>query len=142
MNPKELALKWFDEVWNKKKPATIAEMMDVASVGLSEGGEIKGPDEFRTAVYEPMVRAFPDVNVKVDSIISEGDEVALRWTVTASHFGPMMDLAASGKRVKFSGMTWLKFANGKIVGGSDSYNLHGLVSFLSGGPESASVRGA
>lgn len=140
MNTKQLAQKWFEEVWNKKNGAFIAEMMDPSVVGVTEGGEVRGPADFKQKVFEPLVQAFPDVKVTVEGIISEGDEAAVRWTVSATHKGVLMHLAATGKRVKFSGITWLKFKNGRIVGGSDSYNLHGLIGFLTDGTESASVR--
>ncbi len=140
MNTKELARQWFDSVWNQKDPAVMYQLMHSDAAGVSEGGEIKGPDAFRTLVYEPMVRAFPDVSVSVDRIIAEGDELALRWTFTGTHKGPFLDIPPTGKRVKFSGMTWLEFKQGKIIAGADSYNLHALIALLGGGPESASVR--
>jgi steroid delta-isomerase-like uncharacterized protein len=139
MTTKQLASRWFEELWNKKNPDIIAEMMDPASSGVTEGGEIRGPDEFRTAVYEPLVRAFPDVTVRIDGVIAEGNEAAVRWTLIALHQGPLLHVPASGKRVKATGMTWLKFRNGKIVSGADSYNFHGLVAFLAGGAPCASV---
>ena len=113
--------------------------MDPALVGVSEGGEIRGPDAFKSLVYEPMVRAFPDVSVSLDRIIGEGNEVAIRWTAVATHKGPFLDIAPTGKKVQFSGITWIEFKQGRIISGADSYNLHGLIAYLSGGPESASV---
>jgi steroid delta-isomerase-like uncharacterized protein len=142
MTTKQLAQKWFDELWNNHNPAIIAQIMDASAVGVTEGGEIHGPDEFRKAVYEPLIQAFPDVGVAIDGMIAEGEEVAVRWTVAATHHGALGEVPASGKQVRFSGMTWFKFKNGKIVSGADSYNLHGLIAYLSGGPASATVRGA
>lgn len=140
MTTKQMALRWFDEVWNKKNPSAISDLMDAKAVGTTEGGEIRGPAEFRSAVYEPLVKAFPDVKVKIDSVIAEGNEAMLRWTVVATHTGPLAHVPPSGKKVKFNGMTCLTFRDGKVVSGADSYNLHGLVAYLSGGPASATVR--
>lgn len=140
METKQLARAWFERLWNGRNPAVIAEMMDASATGVTEGGEIHGPEEFRQAVYEPLTRAFPNVQVIVDDVIAEGDQAAVRWTLLATHSGPLMNLPASGRRVSVNGMTWLKFRGGKIVSGADSYNLTGLVGFLAGGPESASVR--
>ena len=142
MDTKQLAQRWFDEVWNNKNPAYIAELMDASAIGLMESGEITGPEEFKALVFEPLVAAFPDVKVTVDRMIAEKDDVAVKWTVSATHGGPLMHFAATGERVKFSGSTWLTFKNGKIIAGSDSYNLHGLFAFLSSGAECASVRRA
>lgn len=140
MTNKELALKWFEELWNRKNPAVLAELMDPSAVGTTEGGEIRGPAQFRSAVYDPLVKAFPDLRVRIDSVIAEGAEVMLRWTVVATHTGALLHIPASGRKVLFTGMTWLTFRNGKVVSGADSYNLHGLAAYLSGGPASATVR--
>jgi predicted ester cyclase len=115
-------------------------MMDARAIGVSEGGEIKGPAEFRAMVYEPLIRAFPDVRLTLEGVIAEDDEAAIRWTASATHEGPFLDLAPTRQRVQFSGMTWMKFKDGRIIAGSDSYNLHGLMEFLSGGRECGSVR--
>jgi|SRR5882724_2122765 len=140
MNTKQLTLKWFDEVWNQKNSGFISEMMDSSTVGMTESGEFKGPDGLRAALYEPFIRAFPDVHVTVDRIIAEGDEVAVRWTAVATHLGPLMSLSASGKRIRFSGMSWIRFKSERIAEGYDSYNMQGLLDHLAGGPPSASVQ--
>ncbi len=139
MSPKELARKWFESVWNRKDPFAIEEMMDPAAVGTTEAGEVIGPAAFRTAVFDPLTLAFPDLNVEIIDSIEEGNQVAVRWKASATHAGLFVDLAPSGKRVSFSGMTLLSFKDGRIVSGSDSYNFHGLIAVLSGGPSCASV---
>lgn len=140
MNAKQIAQRWFEEVWNRKNPAVIAELMDPSAEAFAEGGTIRGPDEFRSAIYEPLVAAFPDVRIAIDGLVAENDEVVVRWTVTATHQGPLAGINPTGKQVRFSGMTWQRVRQGKIVAGSDSYNFHGLLAFLSTGTESASVR--
>lgn len=140
MNPKQVAQRWFEEVWNKKNPAVIDELMEPTADCVSEGGTILGPAEFRSKVYDLLIAAFPDVRISIDGLIAEGEDVVIRWTVHATHKGPFGHLKPSGKRVKFSGMTWQRIREGQIVCGSDSYNLHGLVAFLESDAESTSVR--
>jgi predicted ester cyclase len=142
MNTKQLATRWFEELWNKKNPEVIAEIMDASAVGVTEGGVIHGPGEFRASVYEPFVKAFPDLKVKIEGVLAEGDDVALRWTASATHTGPLLHVSPSGRPVKFSGITWLTFKGGKLVKGSDSYNFHGLMAYLGGGQPTASVHEA
>ena len=139
MTPKELATRWFEEIWNAKNPEKIKEWMTPDAVGITEGGEIRGSEDFLKLVYEPLVEAFPDFRVECEAMVAEGEDVMLRWTVTARHLGPLMDLAATGKSVRFHGMTWLRVRDGKVIGGADSFNLHGIMSFLSSGVPSSSV---
>src|SRR5690606_9462897 len=105
----------------------------------TETGEVKGPADFRRLVYDPIRQAFPDIRIKIDALIGEGNEVAMRWTAFAKHAGELAGLAATGRSVRMSGMTGVEFRDGKIVRGYDSYNLHGLMAYLSSGQESASV---
>lgn len=139
MQSKQLAKKWFVELWNKKNAAIIDAMMAPNASGLTEGGEIKGPAHFKSLVFEPFITALPDVKVKLNGIVAEKNEAVVRWTASGTHCGPLATVAPSGRRVKFSGMTWLKFSRGKIVAGSDSYNLNGLIAYLASGTQSASV---
>ena len=139
MTPKELATRWFEEIWNAKNPDLIRQWMAPDAVGITEGGEIHGPDDFHKLVYEPLVQAFPDFRVECEAIVAEGEDVMTRWVVTARHLGPFMDLAPTGKSLRFHGMTWLRVRNGKVIGGADSFNLHGIMNFLASGTPTTSV---
>lgn len=139
MDTKKLAKKWFTEVWNKKNVSTIELMMAPDAVGFTEGGKLVGPAQFRSLVFEPFVAALPDLKVTIAGIIADKNEAVIRWTASGTHNGALMDIAPTGRPVKFSGMTWLKFSRGKIIAGSDSYNLHGLIAYLTTGTPSASV---
>ena len=140
MNAKEVARMWFEEVWNKRNEVAITELSASEVCGLSEGCSLNGPAAFKLKVFEPMVTAFPDVKVTIDGLVSEGDEVVVRWTALATHQGAFGDIPPSGRRIQFSGMTWQKIQSGKIVAVTDSYNLNGLIDLLATGKESASVR--
>ena len=142
MNNKELAIEWFEAVWNRKDSQAISRLMDSSIEGITEAGDFKGPEGFKTLMFDPFLRAFPDVKVTIDACIAEGDEAAVKWTATGTHSGPLMDIAATGRRVSFSGISWIRCRDGRIVRGSDSYNLHGLVAFLSHGTSSTSVKPA
>jgi steroid delta-isomerase-like uncharacterized protein len=140
MNSGKLAREWFESVWGRRDPDAIARLMHPDAGGLTESGEIRGPEAFRTEVYDTLIEAFPDIEIDIDGIIAEGDEAVVRWTLRATHSGRFLDLPVSGRRLRCSGMTWLRFAAGRITEGADRYNLHALVGFLATGEESATVR--
>ena len=60
-------------------------------------------------------QAFPDLNVTVDMIIAEDDLVSVRWTATGTNTGAGNGIPATGKRVRTSGTTVFRFANGAIA---------------------------
>jgi predicted ester cyclase len=108
----QLARRWFEEVWNQNKPETVTELLHPSIVGQMEGRVIRSPEEFLQARRE-MLTAMPDLRVEVQSVVSEGNEVAVRWACKAT--GP------TGP-VSFRGISWLVFERGRIVNGWDSWN--------------------
>ena len=137
MNTKELAQRWFEEIWNRKNSGVIHEMMHPEGVGRTEGGAITGPGDFEQQMFVPLNAAFPDLSVTLDGIISEGDDAVVRWTATGTNAGELLGIKATGRRLNFSGMTWLRFSEGRIVEGWDRWNLHGLLGLLQQGAPSA-----
>lgn len=124
-----LARRWFDEVWNKRNDATVRELLRPDAVGHLEGRDTRGVDEF-LAMRSILIGAFPDLNVKVEDTASQGAHVVVRWSAKGGHRGDQLGIAATGKPVSFRGMTWLVFADGRIVEGWDAWNQEALLAEL------------
>ena len=124
-----LARRWFDDVWNKRREATITEILHPDAVGHLEGLVTRGVTEFRSA-RAFLIGAFPDFHITVDGTVAEGDNVVLRWSVTGTHNGDDLGIPATGKRVSFRGITWLRFVDGRLVEGWDSWNQGRLMNEL------------
>jgi steroid delta-isomerase-like uncharacterized protein len=131
-----LARRWFQEVWNDRKDATVRELMAEVCDGHMEGGEVRSPADF-LAARAALLAAFPDISVKVEDVVSEGDKVVVRWSATGTHRGGELGIPTSGKKATFRGMSWIRFANGKIVEGWDSWNMGRLLQELEARPAAA-----
>jgi predicted ester cyclase len=59
--------------------------------------------------------AFPDLHVEIEDVVAEGDTVATRVTMTATHRGAFLGVAPTGRRVRYEGMDILRFREGKMV---------------------------
>jgi predicted ester cyclase len=59
--------------------------------------------------------AFTDVEVVVADLLVDGDKLAWRWRLTATHHGPFLGVAPTGKRVTMTGMNIQRVANGVVV---------------------------
>lgn len=70
-------------------------------------GQKKIADDFRAA--------FPDLEVKVDLIIGEGDFVVGRWTATGTHKGPWAGQEPTGRPMTLSAVNVFRFDSGKVV---------------------------
>ncbi len=125
---RDLAIRWFQEVWNERRHETIDELFAADGVGHMEGGDGTIAD-FKSA-RAGLLEAFPDFSVEVEDTVAEGDHVVVRWVATGTHHGRGLGIEATGRPVTFRGMTWLKFRDGKAVEGWDSWNLGGLLTSL------------
>lgn len=128
-NNETLIRRWFNEIWNERRPATIYELFAPDGLGHVEGAEMVGPDPFHQ-YYKELVTVFPDLRITVDEVISQGEAAAVRWTVDATHEGAGLGTEPTGRIVKFRGMTWVHIHDGKIVEGWDSWNLGELMQQL------------
>lgn len=59
--------------------------------------------------------AFPDLKVKVDRVIAEGDLVSLHWSAVGTNTAAVPGFPGNGKTVAVDGMSFFRFADGKIV---------------------------
>jgi steroid delta-isomerase-like uncharacterized protein len=66
-------------------------------------------------VLKMVHSAFPDLEIEIGEPVAEGDRVAVSWTMRGTHNGDMMGLSPTGKRVGWSGITFYRIENGKVV---------------------------
>jgi len=113
-----LAHRWFDEVWNKGRIEAIDEMLDCDGIahGLADenGKEICGPEMFKP-FFTNFRGAFPDIEITIEDTIVEGDKIAVRCSVRATHAGDGIGLAPTNKPVAFTGMCIMRTKDGKIL---------------------------
>lgn len=63
-----------------------------------------------------MRESFSDVQWKLEEMVADVDKVAVRWTLTATHDGEFLGLAATGTKIKATMMNFYYFnEEGKIV---------------------------
>ena len=67
-----------------------------------------------------MRTAFPDIHFEIHELLTEGDIIAFRATMTGTHTGPLsiipgQRLAPTGRRVSVPHMYFLRMVNGKTV---------------------------
>ena len=86
--------------------------------------------------YNGFLAGFPDAQLHLDEIISDGDRLAIRFHLEMTHQGEFQGIPPTGKRVSFTGITIMRFADGKVIERwSETDNL-GLLQQLGVIPES------
>jgi steroid delta-isomerase-like uncharacterized protein len=125
----QVVRRWFQEVWNEGRSATIDELLapDAIAHGLGEHGrDARGPEEFRP-FFDVLRRAFPDFHITVEDTVVQGDHAAARWTARGTHTGVFGELPPSGRQFAVTGMSFVRIRDGRIAEGWNSWDLHGLL---------------
>jgi len=66
-------------------------------------------------IWAMLFSVYPDIHVTVEDLIAEGDKVVARNTVTGTHRGEFMGVAATGKSVTYNEIFIFRFADGRVV---------------------------
>lgn len=112
---KAIALR-FGQVWGK---GAISIVDDLASPRIRVSYPLMpAPTEGIPAFKEVLAMvhsAIPDLEIDLGDPIAEGDRVALAWTMRGTHKGDLMGIPASGKHVSWSGITFYRIEDGRVV---------------------------
>jgi steroid delta-isomerase-like uncharacterized protein len=66
-------------------------------------------------VWTVLLRAYPDIHVRVEDLIAENDKVVARSVVTGTHRGEYLGLAPTGRVVGYDEIFIVRIADGLIV---------------------------
>ena len=87
----------------------------VAPFGEDEPGCVDGPTHMR-AVVDWLVQQFPDMRMEIESIVSEGDVVAVRVLSVGTNLGPLNGvIPPTGKRFSARQSHWYRVNEGKLA---------------------------
>jgi steroid delta-isomerase-like uncharacterized protein len=126
----------FEEVWNKGHVPVADELFaptythhdsSTPDVGRGPDGEKK-----RVALYR---NAFPDIRFTVEDIIAEGETVVARWSCRGTHKGELNGIAPTSKQFNITGVSIVRFTNGKMSEGFVNWDALGLMQQLGAVPE-------
>lgn len=103
------------EVWNTGNLELVDEVYspDYVRHYVDIYEDIVGIDAYKEWVTSTRT-TFPDFNVTIHETIKSGDTFASRYTLTGTNTGPG-NFPPTGKKIKVSGATIIKVAEGKIV---------------------------
>ncbi len=119
-----------EEEWNQGNFAHVYEQTASNFIHHDPGNpNVRTLEEYKLWVTETR-NAFPDLHLTIEDMIAEGDQVATRWTMHATNTGDMltpMYIPATGKQVTVTGITFSRFAEGKLV---EDWHQADMMSFM------------
>jgi steroid delta-isomerase-like uncharacterized protein len=126
----------FDELWNKGNLPVADEL--IAPIYLhhdpSTPDQGKGPASEKKRVTHYRT-AFHDFRLNIEDLLADGETVVARWSCRGVHKGDLGGIAPTGKQFAITGVTIVRFSNGKIVEGYVNWDALGLMRQLGVVPE-------
>lgn len=127
---KKIMRRVYEEAFNKGKAAILDEVIAKAfldhNLGPRQESGLKGIKKF----FVETRAAFPDIHVKVDLIVAEGDKVVTRYTATGTHKGELWGIPPTRKRISVAGIDIVRFARGKAVERWGAFDNLGMIQEL------------
>jgi steroid delta-isomerase-like uncharacterized protein len=109
---KQIARSFFEEVLDQGRFDKYADSH--AKDFVAHAGDHDATLEEDIAAAKEERKALPDMRVRVNQIVAEGDLVAVYWTAYGTNTQAGMGFPATGKKIRVDGMTLFRFKAGRI----------------------------
>lgn len=126
-----LVARYFNEIMNEGKLDVVPEVLhpNFAFIIPTQPEPIVGYEAFSGFVTY-LRNAFPDIRFTVMREAAEGNKVASRWRINATHKGEFLGMPATDNTVEDFGIDVFKVSNGKILQVHVNENDFGLMEQL------------
>ena len=112
---KALVFRFVDEMLNKQNPAVIDELVAPDFVDHdAPADQDPGPAGVQRTLRN-VQSSLIDFQVHTEDVIAEGDRVVTKHTAEATHVGPFLGFAPTGKRLRWTAISIYRIAEGKIA---------------------------
>jgi steroid delta-isomerase-like uncharacterized protein len=114
---KEIARRVAVEGFSKGNVDVIDELVaeDIVNKDPSLPPDIPPGREGVKILSQGYVSAFPDMDLKVEDQIAEGDKVVTVWSASGTHQGELLGIPPTGKQTAVTGITIDRIKGGKVV---------------------------
>ena len=76
-------------------------------------GTVEGVENL-VGLLRGFIGALPDLNAQEQDIVAQGDTVAVRFVVEATHEGDLLGIAPTGRKVRWDAVDVYRLRDGKI----------------------------
>jgi len=115
--PKAVIRRYTDAGYNENNPAVIEETVtdDVVVHGLPGIEDtVRGVDAYLDWAGD-VIRAIPDADVEIESLLSEDDMVAVHWTMSGTMEDDLGDIPATGETFDVRALAIFRIEDGQIA---------------------------
>ncbi|GAB4255763.1 MAG: hypothetical protein Kow0027_22590 [Saprospiraceae bacterium] len=123
---------WFEEGWNHNRNEELLE--EVFHPEWTDGNPLRPNQAVGIEGMRQLVKfyrqAFPDAHFSITHLFGQGNNVAIRYVVEATHHGDAFGIPATGKHFSSSGMVIYEMKDGKIYRSWQELDLMGIINQL------------
>jgi len=123
---KEIAHRFFEEVWGLGKLDAVDDIVSNDIIIHVASRDIKGIENFKKFIMSYR-SAFPDIKFTIEEHITQGDTGVDRWTARGSHQGELQGSLPTGKQMKVRGIDITRFLDGKMVERWGQFDFLGMM---------------
>src|SRR6266511_3314165 len=98
---KALMRRVYEEMWNNSDLHVAREIFQ----------RPEGVEKFMSQ----FLQSFPDLQHTIDDMLAEADQIAVRFSADGTHRDEWLGFAPTGKSIHYTGVTWARIADGKII---------------------------
>ena len=110
---KRLMRRVYEEMWNQGRTALARELFE-------------RPEAVERFVSQ-FLTSFGDLQHTVEEMIAEEERVAVRFSASGTHTGQWMQFAATGRSIRYTGVTIAHIAGNKIIEHHTWWDKAGLI---------------
>lgn len=116
------------EAWNSHDAVRAAGWYapDFEGIDIGQVAPLYGRQEMED-YFARFFAAFPDVQLRVESVVADKDQVAIAWLAQGTHLGKLMNIPPSGKHVLVRGITILRIQTEQIIHARTVWDMAGLL---------------
>ena len=116
------------EAWNSHDAVQAARCYapNFEGADIGQTAPLHGRQEMEE-YFARFFTAFPDVQLRVDSVVADEDRYAIAWTAHGTHLGKLMNIPPSGKHVSVHGITMLRTQTGQVIHAQTVWDMAGLL---------------
>lgn len=134
-SPKDIIRRIVEDIFNHDDFDAIPELY---AADYTDHAALPDQPAGRDTVRATAVRyreAFPDLHWHIDDLIAEGDDAgiataALRWTATGTHRGDYSGIAATNRRITFTGISFYRLRSHQVTDEWVSWDEAGILAQL------------
>jgi steroid delta-isomerase-like uncharacterized protein len=114
--PEDTLTRLYEDVWNGANPDTADELVHEEYLihDRDLAAEMQGPELYK-ALASGTRDVFPDMTITIEDMVTAGEKIALRWTMTGTHQGTMFGVESTGRQVELMAIEINRFEDGKLI---------------------------